>query len=389
MISRMGKTNEMPNRINVRSKRSIEDKAQFSRAIRINNLILQSGTTAIDINGNILGENAGDQVKAIMSIAEKSVAAADGLISNIFRARLYVKEKTNIPIAEKTFRNFFGTQCPVTTTFEICGLTRPQQLVEIELEGLSDPVSTKQWKKNPTSDNHSNALKIGSKIFIPGYLAKGDTLSEKLGDVRDHLRKNLNQFGAKSPDIISIRFYCSETKTLWEKSRLVAELCDLEAPVVSFVGVPTPDTMIVEAEAIIDKEIQRNNTPHPILDSFSESVCIDEDIYLSNVYPVDTFGKIIDPGNWSSQRNVCTEHLQSVLSRVNATLEDVIVRRYLTVATVDKTNYEEGPAWFESTKPAALGCRINHHAINKACISLDAHAIRGAGNDIVQRTISE
>ncbi len=389
MISSMGKINEMPSRVNVRSKRSIEDKARFSRAVRINNLILQSGTTAIDVDGNILGKNVGDQVKAIMSIAEKSVAAADGLISNIFRARLYVRGKSNIPLAEKTFRKFFETPFPVTTTFEICGLTRPQQLVEIELEGLIDSNTSKQWKKHTSSDRYSSVLKIGSKIFVPGYLAKGKTLTEKIRDVRDHLMKNLNLFGAKNLDIVSIRFYYSETKTLWGKSRLVAELCNLEAPVVSFVGIPTPDTLIVEAEAIIDKKIQSNNTPHPILDSFSESVCIEEDIYLSNVYPVDTSGKIIDPGNWSSQRNICTEHLQSILSRANATLDDVIVRRYLTVATVKTTDYEKGPAWFESTKPAALGCRISHHAIDKACISLDAHAIRGAGNDIVQRAISE
>ena len=83
-------------RVNVTSGRPIEEKAKFSRAIRINDLILQSGTTAIDTQGNILGVNVAEQVEAILSIAENSMTAAGGCLHNTYRARIYVKGEENI-----------------------------------------------------------------------------------------------------------------------------------------------------------------------------------------------------------------------------------------------------------------------------------------------------
>ena len=99
-------------RINISSGRAIEEKAKFSRTIRVNDLVLQSGTTAINRSGKVLGSTVGEQVKAIMSIAEKSMAAADGNILNTFRARLYVKGKNNIRGAEDAFIAYFKGNPP-------------------------------------------------------------------------------------------------------------------------------------------------------------------------------------------------------------------------------------------------------------------------------------
>ena len=129
-------------RVNVTSGRPIEEKAKFSRAIRINDLILQSGTTAIDAQGNILGVNVAEQVEAILSIAENSMTAAGGCLQNTYRARIYVKGEENIIEAEKALTTNLNPKGKslVVTTFEISGLTRPQQLVEIEFEGLANDV---------------------------------------------------------------------------------------------------------------------------------------------------------------------------------------------------------------------------------------------------------
>ena len=43
-------------RINVGSGRPLEHLAHYSRALRVGDMVMQSGTTAIDTEGNVIGE---------------------------------------------------------------------------------------------------------------------------------------------------------------------------------------------------------------------------------------------------------------------------------------------------------------------------------------------
>ena len=66
-------------RINVDSGRPLEALAHYSRALRAGDTVLQSGTTAIDRQGNVRGEgDVAAQVDAIMRIAEWSMGQAGG-----------------------------------------------------------------------------------------------------------------------------------------------------------------------------------------------------------------------------------------------------------------------------------------------------------------------
>src|SRR5262249_57449583 len=85
-------------RLNVASGRQLEQLAHYSRAVRVGDTVLQSGTTAIDRQGNIHG--VGDvarQVDAIMRIAAWSMAKAGGRLDDVVRCRIYV---TDIAVAD-------------------------------------------------------------------------------------------------------------------------------------------------------------------------------------------------------------------------------------------------------------------------------------------------
>src|SRR6516164_3659426 len=78
-------------RLNVASGRQLEQLAHYSRAVRVGDTVLQSGTTAIDRQGNIHG--VGDvarQVDAIMRIAAWSMGKAGGRLDDVVRCRIYV-----------------------------------------------------------------------------------------------------------------------------------------------------------------------------------------------------------------------------------------------------------------------------------------------------------
>ena len=80
-------------RINVASGRQLEKLAHYSRALRVGDMVLQSGTTAIDREGTVIGEgDIARQVDAIMSIAEWSMDKAGGKLEDVVRSRIYVTD---------------------------------------------------------------------------------------------------------------------------------------------------------------------------------------------------------------------------------------------------------------------------------------------------------
>ena len=59
-------------RLNVASGRQLEKLAHYSRALRVGDTVLQSGTTAIDRQGNVHGE--GDVARQVDAIIEEGIA---------------------------------------------------------------------------------------------------------------------------------------------------------------------------------------------------------------------------------------------------------------------------------------------------------------------------
>jgi len=80
-------------RINVGSGRPLEHLANYSRALRVGNMVMQSGTTAIDVEGNVIGEgNVTAQVDAIVEIARQSMGGAGGRLEDVVRTRAYITD---------------------------------------------------------------------------------------------------------------------------------------------------------------------------------------------------------------------------------------------------------------------------------------------------------
>ena len=89
---------------NVGSGRQLESLAHYSRALRVGDTVLQSGTTAIDRQGNVRGEgDVARQIEAIMKIAAWSMGKAGGRLDDVVRSRIYV---TDIGVADAAARAF-------------------------------------------------------------------------------------------------------------------------------------------------------------------------------------------------------------------------------------------------------------------------------------------
>lgn len=383
-------------RINVSSGRPLESRAQYSRALRAGKLVIQSGTTAIDREGNILGDDVVTQTNAILTIAAESMAAAMGAFENVVRARLYVKGTENIAPAVAVFDRAFSEVRPAITVIPITALARPTQLIEIELEAVDSAAAAALHFDGgdaaSASFGGSTAVRIADQIFIAGIALTAASAAERVQQALGSIDSAIAHLNGAMDDLVAIKFF---TTDLSEAALIFAEferICPAVHPVVSLIGVPAFGArnrgLIVEAEAIAGAASTRRDTPHPCFQPFSVTVSVDERIYISNIVPLDPNGAMCAPGDWAGQRDRATKYLEAVLHNVGASFDDVVVRRYFTRTDADMNrDYGDGPAWFESTRPAALGCRIVAHPNDEALISIESYALRGAGNDIDWRTL--
>lgn len=114
-----------------------EDIVGYSRAIRVGNVIEVAGTTAVDAEGNLQGENdIYIQTKFIFQKIEKALQEAGASLENVVRTRMFVTDISQWENVGKAHGEFFKNIKPASTLLEISGLIDPRMLIEIEVTAV-------------------------------------------------------------------------------------------------------------------------------------------------------------------------------------------------------------------------------------------------------------
>jgi len=184
-------------RINVASGRQLESLAHYSRALRVGDTVLQSGTTAIDRQGNVRGEgDVAAQVDAIMRIAAWSMGKAGGRLDDVVRGRIYVTDIALADAAARAIARHLKNARPASTLVAVNGLARPQQLIEIELDAVDGAASAAQriGSGGPLEEvyAYSRAVRAGDRVFISGSTALRAGGVEGAGDMYRQTRATMD-----------------------------------------------------------------------------------------------------------------------------------------------------------------------------------------------------
>jgi enamine deaminase RidA (YjgF/YER057c/UK114 family) len=128
---------ELLKRENFSSGAPFEDKAGYSRAVKVGNMVFVGGTTTTNSQGEV--EGVGDaylQTKIILQKIEDVLKRAGAKMSNVVRMRFYVTDISRGQEYIKAYSEWFKDIRPVITMAEVRALARPDHLVEIEADAV-------------------------------------------------------------------------------------------------------------------------------------------------------------------------------------------------------------------------------------------------------------
>ena len=390
-------------RINVASGRPLESLAHYSRALRVGDTVLQSGTTAIDRQGNVRGEgDVARQVDAIMRIAEWSMGKAGGRLDDVVRSRIYVTDVAVSDAAARAVARHFSDARPAATLVQVSGLARPTQLVEIELDAIDGARTSAQRISSggplEAVYAYSRAVRVGERVFISGSTALTARGVEGVGDMYRQTRTTLDTIfraladaGGVPGDLVYTKTFLTDLSKAADYTRAFVEVLGDVRPVSTLLGVPAlvrPELLVeIEAEAVLGAARSRRDiyTQHMREKprGYARAVVVGDQVYVSGCTSVSATGEVQAPGDWARQYDLAVDTSRWALEQAGASMDDVVRRRTFTVEGAKQNRaYGDGPSPFAKSHPASLGCRISGLARPELAVEVEVTAVKGAGAEI-------
>lgn len=112
-----------------------EAMAGYSRAVRVDDRILVSGTTATGPDGVVGGDDPAAQARYALDKIAAAITQLGGRLEDVVRTRVYVSNMMHWEAVARVHGEYFGTIRPVNTLVE-ARLVGPEYLVEIEAEAI-------------------------------------------------------------------------------------------------------------------------------------------------------------------------------------------------------------------------------------------------------------
>jgi enamine deaminase RidA (YjgF/YER057c/UK114 family) len=129
-------------RQSTRSASPFEKTFGFSRALRLGNRILVSGTAPVEPDGSSTPGDAATQARRCFTIILKAVEELGGSADDVVRTRMYITDPADGDAIGAVHGELFGAIRPAATMIVVSALLRPEWRIEIEAEALvgDDPV---------------------------------------------------------------------------------------------------------------------------------------------------------------------------------------------------------------------------------------------------------
>jgi enamine deaminase RidA (YjgF/YER057c/UK114 family) len=108
----------------------------FSRAVRVGDRILVSGTAPVEPDGSSTTGGAGVQAARCLAIIVAAIEELGGSAADVVRTRMYLTDAADAEAIGRAHGAVFGDIRPASTMVVVAALLRPEWRVEIEAEAV-------------------------------------------------------------------------------------------------------------------------------------------------------------------------------------------------------------------------------------------------------------
>lgn len=124
-------------RTNYSSGAPMEEKAGYSRMVKVGHFVYIGGTTSVQPDGTVYGEgSAYEQTKYILEKLVELLGTSGSKKEEVVRIKVYATAMKYAPDIAKAYSEIFYDIRPLFTIVGTTMLNRPSQLVEIEMDAV-------------------------------------------------------------------------------------------------------------------------------------------------------------------------------------------------------------------------------------------------------------
>ena len=204
----------------ISSGRPTESEYAYSRAVRVGDRVLVSGTTTLNARSEV--EAPGDmyrQTRLTMDTIFRALAEAGAAPADLVYTKTYVTDLTRLDDYTRAFVEAVGDVRPVSTLLGIPALLRPEMLLEIEAEAIVGAAKTRRdiytehMREKPRG--YARAVAVGDVVHVSGCTSRSSTGEvQAAGDwaaqsdhAMDLIRYALGQAGVTLDDVVRRRTF--------------------------------------------------------------------------------------------------------------------------------------------------------------------------------------
>ncbi|HYD05138.1 MAG TPA: RidA family protein [Reyranella sp.] len=114
-----------------------EASVGFSRAIRVGDRIIVSGTAPVEPDGSSTPGDAEAQAARCLAIIRAAIEELGGTMADVGRTRMFIVDPTDAEAVGRAHGAVFADVRPAATMVVVAALLRPEWRVEIEAEAIA------------------------------------------------------------------------------------------------------------------------------------------------------------------------------------------------------------------------------------------------------------
>jgi enamine deaminase RidA (YjgF/YER057c/UK114 family) len=123
----------VPRRLTISSDSPFEAQVGFSRAVRLGDRVLVSGTAPVWPDGSC-DPDPGAQARRCLEIIVTALGEAGAAAADVVRTRMFITDAADAQAVGRAHADVFGEGRPAATMVVVAGLLGPRWKVEIEAE---------------------------------------------------------------------------------------------------------------------------------------------------------------------------------------------------------------------------------------------------------------